>query len=78
MFQDKVDAAIAQFPKVFGLRGFPGSLFVISGRNSYANWNRDGSFKDVQLVVADDQGRDFCRTTPAELSREVVREIKVA
>jgi hypothetical protein len=76
-----IDAAIARFPKEFGLKAFPGSRFRIERRESmwdtgYYHGKMDhppGPILYV-FVYSDDDGKwlAFAKGTPDELVRTVV------
>jgi len=58
--------AIAEFPKTFGLRGFPGQRFSLSQKSSYV---RNG---EVMLYTVTSGGLDFAKGTPAEMRAQIV------
>lgn len=65
-----IDAAIARFPKTFGLRAFPGKRFTI---------NRDASFVSggqvwlyTYRIEANGSKLAFAKGTPGELLSQIV------
>lgn len=67
---EAVKQAAAEFPKVFGLRAFPGQRFTINESASYESPFGSGN---VQLYTFTEDGKAFSKASPAELRREVVR-----
>lgn len=71
--------ALAQFPKVFGLRGFPGDRFTISEQDSYMADDRKTAILYVHRLNPEYSGLPnsewhtaFSKCTVAELKREMV------
>ena len=71
MGSDRVKAAANKFPKVFGLRAFPGDRFTI---NTSASYESGGAVLLYTYTVPADgsRGLAFSKGTPAELRREVI------
>src|SRR5579862_385286 len=66
-------AAIAQFPKEFGLRNFPGETFKISPFHSYeSDYPKQGTIYLYTYVRRGDAWEAFAKGTPEELRQEVV------
>ena len=73
------DAMVAEaadkFPRIFGLRGFPGKTFCIVKRQSFVSGN---AIQLYVFLVDEDDGervlhrRAFGKETPARLRREVI------
>ena len=62
-----IDASIKEFPKVFGLKGFPGMRFNINASASYVSQGT------IWLYTFNDEtGKAFCKGTVEELKREVI------
>lgn len=64
-----VKHAIAQFPKTFGLRAFPGKTFTIREGASYIS-NYPESDTIYLYTFLNDQA--FCKLTPDELRAEIM------
>lgn len=73
--QEKITAALAQFPKRFGLRGFPGDVFRCSETHSYVS--EAGGEVTVYLERLAPQLEShwlpFSKGSVAEIQRELVR-----
>jgi len=67
--EKRVQEEAAKFPKVFGLRRFPGKRFEIVLSQSYVSDDK------VLLYVFLEGGDAFAKGTPEELRREIV-EVK--
>jgi len=71
--EERVFAAIAKFPKRFGLRGFPGDVFRCSATDSYVN---DDGIVTIYLERLSPQRESFwlahSKGTEVEIQREII------
>lgn len=73
MTTQRVADAIAQFPKQFGLRAFPGEVFKISPFHSYeSDYPKPGTIQLYTYRRVGEAWLDFAKATPEELRQEVV------
>ena len=73
MADQKVTDAIAQFPKEFGLRNFPGETFKISPFHSYlSDYPAPGTVYLYTYRRVGETWEAFAKGTPAELACEVI------
>jgi len=67
--EEQIREAAGEFRGEFGLRGFPGKRFRVSGQQSYVS---SGGLLILAVQVASHGGwEDFSKGTPGELRREV-------
>lgn len=64
-------AALALFPRRFGLRGFPGDTFRCSRTDSYVSGTSVVLY--TERLCEDGTWRAFAKGSPAEVSREMVK-----
>ena len=71
-----VQATIAMFPEMFGLRAFPGETFRISESASYFSGPTMGPETGALLLYTQRKTEsgwlDFAKRTPTELRRQVM------
>lgn len=74
--RDYIQKVADEFPKTFGLQGFPGETFRIGIRESYFVDNSPTPSSTMYLYTqrldAKGEWLDFAKGTPAELRRQVV------
>lgn len=70
--QDTVKEVITSFPETFGLRAFPGDVFRVSEGSSYYSQTY-GVMVYTERKLEDGRWVDFCKGTPGELRREMVK-----
>lgn len=69
--QTEIETAIAQFPEVFGLRGFPDSIFSISDTSSFIDRSGDPILYTQILDLQNGEWNDFAKCTARELRKEI-------
>jgi hypothetical protein len=69
---DQIDRAIAEFPKTFGLRAFPGDRFAINRSASFESPRGSGR---IMLYVFTAEGKAFCKGSPNELRSEIINPL---
>jgi hypothetical protein len=68
--------AIAQFPKTFGLRAYPGKVFSISQSASYiSDFPNPGTVYLYTAVQNGERWEAFCKGTPNELRAQIAHPV---